>query len=283
MQELDDYISGVKDLPSAPRVLSTLLAALSRADSDASQVVQLITYDPSLTANVLKMCNSAYLGAATPASDLAEAVQRIGFNQIYRIVASVSGSRLLSPPQRGYGFAAGELWKHSVAAGVAAQCLAEDLGEDDANTIFTAALLHDIGKIVLAGALVDKYTNLVQETEASQRSLLEAERTILGVQHAEIGGRLLAQWHFPTDLVAGVSFHHQPGEAGPHDRVAAFVYLGNLIAHFMGYSYGHQAFAFRGRDEALEILRLTPEQLPQFMIATFDRLLVVESLFHNKP
>lgn len=282
MQELDDYISGVKDLPSAPQVLSTLLAALSRTDSDASQVVQLITYDPSLTASVLKTCNSTYFGAATPASGLDEAVQRIGFDQIYRIVASVSGSRLLSPPQKGYGLATGELWKHSVAAGIAAQCVAEDLG-DDPNTIFTAALLHDIGKIVLAGALVDKYTKLVHETEASQHSLLEAEKTILGVQHAEIGGRLLAQWRFPDDLVGGVSFHHQPGDAGPQERLAAFVYLGNMIAHFMGHSYGHQAFAFRGRHEALEILGLSPEQLPGFMIATFDRLAAVESLFHSKP
>jgi putative nucleotidyltransferase with HDIG domain len=262
-------------------VLSSLLAALSQADTDASQVVQLITFDPSLTANVLKLCNSAYFGAATPASGLDEAVQRIGFNQIYRIVASVSGSRMLSPPQAGYGFAAGELWKHSVAAAVAAQCLAEDLG-DDANIIFTAALLHDIGKLVLAGALVDQYPTLVQETEVRQHSLLEAEKTILGVQHAEIGGRLLAQWNFPPNLVGGVWFHHQPSEAGAHDRLAAYVYLGNMIAHFMGYSYGHQAFAFRGRNEALEILSLTPEQLPQIMIATFEGLEVVESLFLNK-
>ncbi len=279
MPTLDEYISSVKDLPPAPRVLAKLLGALSKTDSDTSEVVQLITYDPSLTATVLKLCNSAFFASATPASDLDEAVQRVGFNSIYRIVASVSGSRLLSPAQKGYGFAVGELWKHSVAAGIAAQVLAEELG-DESNTVFTAGLLHDLGKIILAGALTDKYVSLVKETEANQHSLLEAEKTILGVQHAEIGGRLLTQWKFPEALIAGVWHHHQPSEAGPHNRLAACVYLGNMIAHFMGYSYGHQAFAFRGRSEALEILSLGPEQLPQFMIQTFDRLEAVESLFH---
>jgi putative nucleotidyltransferase with HDIG domain len=279
MQELDEYINSVKELPPAPRVLAKLLASLSKPDSDTAEVVQLITYDPSLTATVLKLCNSAYFASSTAASDLNEAVQRIGFNNIYRIVASVSGSRLLGPPQQGYGFAAGELWKHSVAAGIAAQCVAEEAG-DDPNTAFTAGLLHDLGKIVLAGALTDQYTKLVSETEARQHSLLEAEKTILGVQHAEIGGRLLAKWQFPDDLVAGVWHHHQPSGAENHNRLAACVYLGNMIAHFMGYSYGHQAFAFRGRGEALEILNLSPDQLPPYMIQTFDRLEEVEALFH---
>lgn len=279
MEKLDEYISNVKELPPAPRVLCKLLAALSQPDSDTVEVVQLITYDPALTATVLKMCNSAFLGSSTPASDLNEAVQRIGFNQIYKIVASVSGSRMLSPAQKGYGFAAGELWKHSVAAGIASQCVAEDSG-DDATTVFTAGLLHDLGKIVLAGALTEQYTQLVTETETHQHSLLEAEQALLGVQHAEIGARLLTHWNFAEDLVAGVGFHHQPSGAGVHARTASCLYLGNMIAHFMGFSYGHQAFAFRGRSEALDILNLNPDHLPQYMIQTFERLETVESLFH---
>jgi putative nucleotidyltransferase with HDIG domain len=282
MQELDDYIKRVKHLPPAPAILPKLLAVLSQPDTDSSQVVDLITYDPSLTANVLQLCNSAFFAAGTPVADIQEAVGRLGFNQVYRLVVAISGARTLTPPQKGYGFEKGDLWKHSVAAAVAAQCIAEDQG-DDANVIFTAGLLHDIGKIILADALEHIYAKLVQETESQQHALLETEKKLLGVQHAEIGGRLLALWKFPSNLVSAVWFHHQPDGAAPYERLAAFVYLGNMIAHFLGFGFGHQAFAFRGRSEALQFLGMTPDQLPRYMILTYERFETVESLFRLSP
>jgi putative nucleotidyltransferase with HDIG domain len=278
MQELDDYISKVKHLPPAPRVLPRLMSLLGKVDIDTSQVVEAISFDPALTAKVLQMCNSAYFASSTPASDLQEAITRLGYNQIYRTVVSLSGVQVLAPPQKGYGIAAGELWRHAVATAIAAQKIAEDLG-DEANLVFTAALLHDIGKIVLADALEHIYTKLIEETETNQYSLLETEKKLLGVQHAEIGGRLLAQWKFPANLVAAVWFHHQPEAAAVHERLASYVYLGNLIAHFMGFGYGHQAFALRGRVEALKILHISPDQLPRYMIQTFEGFEAVESLF----
>jgi putative nucleotidyltransferase with HDIG domain len=278
MQELDEYINKVKQLPPAPRILPQLLFLLGQPNTDSSKVVDLITFDPALTATVLQACNSAFFGAATPAADLQEAVTRLGFQQAYRIVAAVSGSRALGPAQKGYGIEEGELWKHSVTAAVAAQLLAKDLGDDE-SVVFTAALLHDIGKIILAQALEHIYTKLVQETESNQHSLLETEKKLLGVQHAEIGGRLLARWKFPEKLVSAVWFHHHPAAAEPHGRMAAYVYLGNMIAYFLGHGYGHQAFALRGRAEALELLGIGSDMLPRYMIQTVENLAVVEALF----
>jgi putative nucleotidyltransferase with HDIG domain len=278
MEELDQYINRVKNLPPAPKVLPKLLSLLNDPNSDTSKVVELISFDPGLTANVLQRCNSAFFGAAMPASDIQEAVGRLGFSQVYQVIAAVTGSRTLSPPQKGYGYARGELWKHSVATAVASQRIAECVGEDG-TIAFTGGLLHDIGKIILADALEHIYIKLVEETEKNQQSLLETEKKLLGVQHAEIGGRLLAIWKFPADLVASVWFHHQPDSAVTHERIASCVYLGNMIAHFMGFSYGHQAFAFRGRVEALSSLNISSDQLPHFMIETFEKLETVEALF----
>ena len=160
MEELDAYINRVKHLPPAPRVLAQLLPLLGRSDIDTALVVDLITHEPALTASVLQRCNSAYFGASEPACDVSEAVSQLGFNQVYRMVAAVVGSQTLSPAQKSYGFAQGELWRHSVAAALAAQKMAEDKGEDG-NLVFTAGLLHDVGKIILAEALEDKYTRLV--------------------------------------------------------------------------------------------------------------------------
>ncbi len=279
MQELDDYINKVKHLPPAPRILPELLRLLKRDDVDNSKVVTCISFDPSLTASVLQLCNSALYSPATPIGDLNQAITWLGFKQIYQLVAAVVGSRALGPAQTGYGINKGELWEHSVASAVAGQLLARKLGDDE-NMVFTAALLHDLGKIILSEALEGIYTKLVEETQQHQQALLDAEKRLLGVQHAEIGGRLLARWKFPENIVTAVWFHHQPKAAAPHDRLAAYIYLGNLIAHFLGHSYGHQALALRGRTDALDILGLSPESLPHHMIETVEQLALVEALFH---
>lgn len=277
MRELDEYIDKVKSLPPAPRVLPQLLKLLGQPDIDNSKVVELITYDPSLTAMVLQVCNSAYLGAATPAADLEEAVMRLGFDKVYQIVAAGSIGRTIAPAQKGYGIGEVELWKHSVTAAVAGELMAKDNG-DDQSIVFTAALLHDIGKIILAQALGQVYSKLIEDAEANQYSLLETEKRLLGVHHAEIGGRLLDRWKFPPNMVAAVCFHHQPGAAVPYEKLASYVYLGNMIAHFLGHGYGHQAFALRGRAESLNILGLSPEVLPSYMIQTVQSFQSVQAL-----
>jgi putative nucleotidyltransferase with HDIG domain len=147
-----------------------------------------------------------------------EAVNRLGFRQIYTLVAAVSGARALSPSQRGYGINAGELWRHSVTAAVAAQLIARRTADDE-STVFTAGLLHDIGKIVLAEALEHIYAKLVEESQTQQAALVETEKRLLGVEHAEIGGRLLSRWKFSENLVSAVWFHHRPAAAAPHQRL----------------------------------------------------------------
>ena len=283
MQELDEYINKVKNLPPAPRILPELLTLLRKENVDSSRVVQLISYDPAITASLLRLCNSVVFSGATPATDLDEAVNRLGFRQIYTLVAAISGSRALSPAQKGYGINAGELWKHSVTAAVAGQLIARSKDDPEEGLVFTAALLHDVGKIILADALEHIYARLVEESRAQQSAMIETEKRLLGVNHAEIGGRLLARWKFPDNLVAAVRHHHQPAEAGPHNKLAAYVYLGNMVAYFMGHGYGHQAFAMRGRSEALDVLGLEDGAMAGFMIQTFEQLQLVETLFNVSP
>lgn len=283
MQELDEYINKVKNLPPAPRILPELLTLLRKENVDSSRVVQLISYDPAITASLLRLCNSALFAGSSPATDLDQAVQRLGFRQIYTLVAAISGARALSPAQKGYGINAGELWKHSVTSAVAGQLIARSQLDPEEGLVFTAALLHDIGKIVLADALEHIYAQLVEESRAQQSAMIETEKRLLGVNHAEIGGRLLTRWKFPENLVAAVTHHHQPADAGPHSKLAAYVYLGNMVAYFMGHGYGHQAFAMRGRSEALDILGLEDGAMAGFMIQTFEQLQLVDTLFNVSP
>jgi putative nucleotidyltransferase with HDIG domain len=272
MPTLDDYINQVKTLPPAPRVLSELLSLLREHDTHSGRIVELVTYDPALTVKVLRRCNSAAAGAAHPVHDLPEAVTRLGFDEIYRLVATVVGESMLGSAQRGYGIATGELWQHSVTVALAARIIAQSFNADE-NLAFTAGLLHDIGKLVLSGSLEGAYDKLVEETGTSGHSFLEAEKAILGVEHAEVGGRLLERWKFPEYLVKAIWHHHDPLQARPHERLAAYVYVSDMIAHCLGQGHGHQAFAVRDRSETLEMLEIGAKD---FETLTLQTALVLE-------
>jgi putative nucleotidyltransferase with HDIG domain len=280
-QSLDSYIDRVTSLPPAPAVLPRLLVLLNKPEVDSSSVVEVIACDPGLTASVLRLCNSVCFAGSTPASDLLEAVIRLGFDRVYELVVTVVGARAMRRPQKGYGIDEGELWKHSVATALAARGMARDLGVDE-SLVFTAAILHDLGKIVLAQALEQSYARLMQEIQVNQSSLLESEAAVLGVQHAEIGGRLLARWNFPDDLVAAVWNHHNPVAALGHEQLTSLVYLGNMVAHFMGFGYGHQALALRGRSDALQLAGLKAQDLPRYMIETFERFSELDQMVSVK-
>ena len=271
METMDTIIDRVKTLPPAPRILPELLTLLNRSDSAPSEVVRLITFDPALTVLVLRRCNSAHFGFAEPVQDLQTAVMRIGMGEIFRIVSNVIGERTMGAAQLGYGIGQGELWKHCAVTAVAARVIAQGLGGDEW-VVFTAALLHDIGKLVLSTALESAYAQVIASTENSQQSFLEAEKTILGVNHAEVGGRLLARWNFPNNLVGAVCHHHDPAQAKPDEQLAAYVHLGDVLAHMLGHGYGLQAYALHCHPEALDILELTSRGLEQFLIKTAGSL-----------
>jgi putative nucleotidyltransferase with HDIG domain len=265
MQTLDNYINEIKTLPPAPRVLSQLLVLLNDTRAHASRIVELIAFDPALTAKVLQRCNNAASGRSV--SDLDEAVKQVGFNAIYRLVGIVIGEGLLGSEQQGYGIGRGELWEHSVTTALAARVIARKLGGEE-NLAFTAGLLHDIGKLVLGSFLEGSRQLVLKETGPSGHSFLEAEKAILGVEHAEIGGRVLARWNFPEDLVSAVWHHHNPVQARPYEQLAAYVHLGDIIAHCLGLAQGYESFAVRPQPEALEILEISPKEIDTLVLET---------------
>ncbi len=265
MKALDFYIDRVKTLPPAPRLLVELLRLLQEPEVDASSIVDCVTFDPALTASVLQRCNSAAQGLAEPVHSISEGVVRLGFNEIYRLVAATIAETALNSPQPGYGIAAGQLWQHSAATAVAARVVAGRLGLE-VNQAFTAALLHDIGKLVLSSLLEDAYNEVIRETEQAGHSFLKTEKILLGVDHAEAGGRLLERWGFPDVLVSAVRCHHDPVQANPHKRLAACVYVSDMVAHLLGLGLGYQAYAVEGRPEALRILEIAPRELESLVI-----------------
>lgn len=266
----DTYIDQVHHLLPAPGVALRLLELVNSSSSSSQEIVDLISRDPSLTANVLKVSNSSFYGAERKIDSLTEAVMRVGFREIYRLVAAISCGPMLSHSSKRNGREATGLLDHSLAAATAAQFLSKDLGEND-NLAFTAALLHDIGKIVI-GAVSESFYTLTQGGQTTETDLLVTEQRVLGVTHAELGARLLERWQFPDSLVMAIQSHHRPASANSHPRLACILNLGNAVAYQLGHGFGHTSAKPDITLETCNFLALPTDRLSGYLDLVSKRL-----------
>ena len=271
MTTIDTLLEQVESLPSAPEILPKLLAALDEPDADISRITDLVSFDPGLTARLLKVCNSAAFAAGAPVTDIGEAVNRVGMREIYRLVAGLAGRSTMKPAKPMAGFDTDALWKHSVTAALAAQLMAQDHG-DDTSSVFTAALLHDAGKVILASAHRERYTRLLQHGSSDPHSLVQQEQILFGMNHAAVGARLLEKWNFPESMVAAVKHYPEPAQAGGWSPMSAYVHLGEALARQLENPEAAPAPA------ALEALSQTPEQFAQYRDRTVENFEFVNAL-----
>jgi putative nucleotidyltransferase with HDIG domain len=268
---LDAFIDRVQHLPPSPRLLVKLLELFKNPDPDIDEVVGLISHDPAFTVEVLKRCNSAFIGTEKPAEDMFEAVSRLGFQEIYEIVLAMFAAAALLPPGTRDGVHVEILWRHSVAVAVAARVLAQETGES-LPAAFTAGLLHDIGKVVMVSAQRDEYAQAVLNAGLFHRPVVVTERELFGFNHAEVGARLLSRWSLPPSIVAAVLHHHNPKEAGEFERLTAVVQAANMVAHSTGEKFMGEPKGLQLPPESMKLLELAPEKITLLLPAMHEGL-----------
>jgi putative nucleotidyltransferase with HDIG domain len=252
------FIDKVDQLPPSPRLLIKLLELFKQPDQEIDEVVKLITFDPSYTAEVLKRCNSAYFAGAEPVQDISEAVSRLGFEELYKIVTAMFASQAILRP--GHNSFVEILWNHSAAVAVAAGVLAEQAGES-ALTAFTAGLLHEIGKVIMITVDEGNYVQAVQNSGIFKRPIYVTERELFGFDHAEVGACLLERWNLPPNIVAAVLHHHQLMGAEPYERLAAIIFLANVLSHSTGETFAIAPKVLANTATSMEIMKMTPEEV----------------------
>ena len=259
MDKIDQLLVGVEKLPPAPKLLPQLMHALSDMDCDMGSVVDMITFDPALTARLLQMCNSAYFGLARRVASVSEAVSRLGFHEVYHVVAIMSGEKFLRPAHTA-GLDTERLWKHAVITAFAARFVARGI-RADSDLLFTAGLLHDIGKIPMAEALKGDYSALITDISLHGRSLVALEHASFELDHAGVAGRLLEQWKFSPEFIGSVRFQHDCTAAGDFARFAACIEVADALAHSLeDLMPGEEPLAVN-IPEALGVLNLSLEDL----------------------
>jgi putative nucleotidyltransferase with HDIG domain len=203
-------IAGIKKIPTLPEVMQEVLSTVASRDSSASDLATILARDQAMCARVLKMSNSAFYAQNRKISSIDDAVVVLGFDAIVQLMLATTVFTTLSSIKLGSNLSMHGLWKHSMATAVTSKMIAKKTGRHgEGNLAYTAGLLHDIGKLVLANYFTDEYAPVFEKLESEDLFLYEAEEMILGFTHCEIAGWLLGQWNFPEGLINVIISHHK--------------------------------------------------------------------------
>lgn len=208
---LKALLAKLHKLPTLPSLYSQILHELQSPNVAVDAVAALIAKDPVMTAKMLQLVNSAYFALAREITDPVEAVMILGIERTRSLILL---ARVFSQFDKTQceGFRLEELWRHSVAVGTYAHliCQTELKQTPMADQAFTAGLLHDLGKLLLAGNLPEAYAQVLDQAQRRKLPSRTVESEVFGASHAELGACLLGTWGLPLAILEAVAWHHQP-------------------------------------------------------------------------
>jgi putative nucleotidyltransferase with HDIG domain len=223
------FIKGIRYLPTLPTVLAQILALLNDDRSSARDLESIITHDQALSSKVLTVANSAYYGFRHKILTVRRAVVALGYEEIRNICLGASLMGFLHPSSFRDRQAAELLWLHSVCVADAASVVAAQVEGADRDVAFTAGLLHDLGKVVLAGFFPEDADQVRELMDREGLSYRQAEKAH-DAEHAKIGSALCEYWDLPPRLAEAVGMHHDLHSGLVYFQDAALVHLADFLS-----------------------------------------------------
>ncbi len=277
----EDIVSKVGSLPPLPSTAIKLMNAVNDPTSTVEDIVEAICYDQAVTAAVLRICNSAYFGLARKVTSLNDAMLCLGTVKVMQLVMSVHTSTMLTKEQKGYGLDPGMLWRHSVAVALTSSALTERLKLPNGGLVFTAGLLHDIGKVVLNEYVAESFMEIVRRVNEDRMSFTEAEHQVLGFSHQEVGGMVAQQWKLPEAIERCVRYHHNPSELDPPEQLVDTIHIANCICLMFGVGLGEDGLYHRADAAVMDRCGLREQDLEMIGAQMMTELKRVEQVFNE--
>jgi putative nucleotidyltransferase with HDIG domain len=274
---IDKILKSLDHIPAFPITILKVSEMLRDDDYSVASMVDLIKYDQAMAANIMKMSNSAYFGSRQKIGTLRDAVVYLGKNNLIRIVQTAGVSRYFTQKGRGYVEKANELWEHSVAVAIMSQILSHKVLKCEDEKLYLAALLHDVGKMVMGEFVNESFETIARLVAESGYSFLEAEEAVIGINHAELGGKIAERWNFPKEIIVALTYHHRPDLIEKNNNVIMWlVYLADQVCILTGITGGFDGLAHRGVSEVMKKFEFYEKDLELGMIK------LVEDLEHAK-
>ncbi len=265
---IEELVQGVDELLSLPDVVSRANELIESETADAEDIAEVIGYDPALSAQLLKLVNSAFYSMPFKINTISRAITLIGINELRSLIFSASAVSVfnrIAPDTIDMD----DFWFRSVYVGLAAKFIFGNPRK--AEVLFLTGLLHDVGKIVLFKKADLLANQVLQDARRSGRYLYQVEEEILGFSSAEVGGYLLKEWGLGQNICNPIQYMHHPVNAGEYVREARILQLAARLADCAEPELKNQDMekleAVQKETELLESLAMQPEELRDVMEA----------------
>lgn len=260
LDDLKKIIGHSTELPTLPIIITQLFQTLNDSKSSVQDAATIIANDPTITAKILRLVNSAAFGLGRKISSIEEAVSLLGFSSVMNL--SVSSAILDSFKIQ--QFNVNQFWKHAIATSMTSKYFSELTNNPHYPKVCsTLGLIHDIGKFLFMMKLPEKYLKIVSTIESHPDKLIPAyklERKVLGVDHCQAGFLLAKYWGWPGLYQDIILSHHSPSKARIHPILNLCVYLGNLVTHKV-YDPSFKNLTF---EKAIQLVKDSPELFELF-------------------
>ena len=230
-QTISNLKENIKNIPSLPEIITKSIELMQDKNTSAATLSKIISNDVGLTARVLKLVNSAYYGFPKQISTIQQAITILGFTTIKGIILSASIYKMFSSEGAGSEFNYKQFWKHSLLVAFASKLIGKYSKDLVSSDIFSAAFLHDIGKIILAQYDRDNYTNVCIQNELSEFDYVKEEEKYCGINHCELGNIVAYSWNLPEVFCDVITYHHNPEKSINFKNECMAVYLANYITN----------------------------------------------------
>lgn len=280
-QRIQSIIQNVEQLPSLPDVVSKIVNMVNDPDVSFKHVADEIAKDQAITANILKLCNSAYFSKGKEISSIDRAIVILGLKEVKDIVVIATTKSVLNKVIVGYDLARGELWKHGVAVAMLAKKIATECNQKAiADIAFTGGIIHDVGKTVLALFVQSTFKEILNTVTEKSITFQEAEKVVMGFDHQQIGEQVAIKWKFPKVLQSIVRYHHEPMNApDDHKMIVSIVHIANTLCLMAGIGIGSDGLYHELNYDAIKLLSLKDSELeklfadiPELMMKAKDIL-----------
>lgn len=276
LEELVDHGTGLASLPAVAVRLNEMV---DDPHANAADIGRVISQDPALTIRLLKVANGPFYGLRNKVDTISRAVMVIGTAQIRDLVLATSVSRAFEGVSNEL-MSLEDFWRHNVYCGLLARLIHEDLGLRHGESLFIAGLLHDIGRLLVFNREPDQAhaAFLLGLQGGDGLDPPQAERAVLGYDHAQVGGALAARWNLPETLQACIRYHHEPEAAPAHALEVAIVHIANTAAHMAELDTRDAADAPPIHAQAWARTGLAPETLSSLIDRAQRQVVEVEAL-----
>lgn len=279
---IEPAIARVGEIATLPEVTVKIIQIVENPQSTARDLHEVIKNDPALSARILKVVNSAFYGLPGQISSIDRAIVLLGLSAVKNIAIAASMTHLFNSGVEIEGFSGVEVWRHSIATGVAARMVSSAQGRPSVEESFLAGLVADLGLLVERQVFPKQLAEVVARFTADGGDFCELEREIIGADHQPFGMALATKWRFPPTLCTTIGYHHKPMDLAAANRsLPSVVHIADILACRSGIGFCSIPQETEIAEEVLEVIKLTPEKIEEIAAELPENVAVAEGIFRD--